>query len=208
MPRPRRSFSPGISQHIIQRGNNRIDIFRCTADFVVFLLLLQDALVRFGVDLHAYVLMTNHIHLLVTPRAADSVSRAMHRANSRYVMLFNREYARTGSLFEGRYRSTPVDTEVSWFRCARYIELNPVRARMVSAPGDYRWSSYRAHAFGKSDHLVAPHHLYDAMAASPDERQESWRALCQSPVSDEDLAEIRAALHRPARIPLRTPFQT
>jgi putative transposase len=126
MARSKRLQIVGLTQHVIQRGNNRSEIFKCTGDYVVFLTMLHFACIHHQLHVHAYVLMTNHIHLLATPQIANAVSLTMQAVGRQYVPYFNRRYSRTGSLFEGRFRSTVVETESYWFNCMRYVELNPV----------------------------------------------------------------------------------
>jgi putative transposase len=186
----------GLTQHVIQRGNNKSDIFRAADDYELFLAALIEACQLHAVTVNAYVLMTNHVHLMMTPQVADGVSRAMQAVGRRYVYYFNHVYARTGGLFEGRYRSTVIDNERYWFTCARYVELNPVRAGLVASPQDYRWSSYRAHALGVGDRVLSPHALYYALGNSPRERQEAWRALCGEALPGDQLDDIRRVLHR------------
>jgi putative transposase len=134
MPRRHRVFIEGTSHHVIQRGNNRIDIFRSPSDYKVFLSFVRKASLRYRIDVHAYVLMTNHVHLMVTPATATALPRAMQAVGRRYVPYFNERYKRTGSLFEGRYRSLVIDEESYWVTCMRYVELNPVRAGLVDRP--------------------------------------------------------------------------
>ena len=195
MARIRRPQIAGLTQHVIQRGNNRSQIFSCTGDYVVFLAILFDACIRHQLDVHAYALMTNHFHLLVTPRTATSASMAMQAVGRRYVYHFNRRYERTGTLFEGRYRSTLIQTESYWFNCMRYVELNPVRAALVSTPGAYPWSSYPCNALGMPDRLIVPHVLYESLGDSPLVRQRSWQKICGQEVVEGQLAEIRHAVH-------------
>ena len=142
MPRRPRVFIPGMTQHIIQRGNNRADLFRRPSDFVVYVQCARQASLRWSLEIHAYVLMTNHVHLMVTAPSASALPRAMQAIGSRYVSYFNGQYSRTGTLFEGRYKSFVIDDESYWTACMRYIELNPIRAGLVRHPADYRWSSY------------------------------------------------------------------
>jgi putative transposase len=195
MARALRLQIPGLSQHVIQRGNNRSDLFRCAMDYAFFLTTLREAARRCHFDVHAYVLMTNHVHALATPRIKTGLSRGMQIVGTRYVNYFNRRYARTGTLFDGRYRSMAIETERYWFTCMRYVELNPVRAGLVSRPEDYRWSSYGANALGIRDGLVVPHPLYLSLGESPTVRQRKWLEICGEAISDEQLAEIRQVVH-------------
>jgi len=140
--------------------------------------------------------MTTHSHLLMTPSSATAVARVMHAVGCRYVYHFNRRYTRTGGLFDGRYRSILVDSERYWFTCLRYVELNPVRAGIVDTPDKYRWSSYRAHAFGTSDPLVAPHGLYVGLGPTPNARQHAWRDACGACLPDSELEYVRETIRR------------
>lgn len=193
MARPARIQIADLTHHVINRGNNRCDIFRAEEDYLFFLVALRGASVRYQLDVHSYVLMTNHFHLVATPRAASGLSRAMQMIGTKYVGYFNRRYARTGRLFEGPFKSSVIDTETYWFTCMRYVELNPVRAGLVSNPGEYRWSSYRANALGVYDPLIAQHSLYVSLGESAACRQQSWRELSGEVIPQEALFEIRDA---------------
>ena len=186
----------GLTQHVIQRGNNKSDIFRASDDYELFLAAVAEACQLHDVTVNAYVLMTNHVHLMMTPNAADGISRAMQSIGRRYVYYFNHVYARTGGLFEGRYRSTVIDSERYWFTCARYVELNPVRAKLAARPDDYRWSSHRAHVLGIDDRVLSFHPLYSGLGTSPRVCRDAWRALCGEALPDDELDELRQALHR------------
>jgi putative transposase len=168
-----------------------MDIFRSEADYECFLTILRAAANRHGADVHAYVLMTNHVHFIVTPREEDGLSRTMKNVQQTYVHYFNRRYERTGGLFEGRYRSLVIDSEAYWFTCMRYVELNPVRAGIVARPEEYRWSSHRFHALGRSDDLIVPHQMYVALGNSAAVRQQCWGAICREALPAEQLAEVR-----------------
>jgi putative transposase len=194
MARPPRIQIADLTQHVINRGNNRGDIFRAEQDYLFFLRALRDASVRHRLDVHAYTLMTNHFHIVATPREATGLSDAMHLVGTRYVGYFNRRYARTGRLFEGPFKSSVIDTETYWFTCMRYVELNPVRAGLVSDPAAYRWSSYHSNALGVGDRLTTPHSLYVSLGESTASRQQSWRELCREAIPEEDLFEIREAI--------------
>ena len=150
MPRRRRICPPGLPVHVVQRGNNRQVCFASDADMKAYANWLHEGSRKFGVDVHAWVFMTNHVHLLLTPHNADAVSRCMQYLGRYYVRYFNYRYHRSGTLFEGRFKSSIVQSHRYLLACQRYIELNPVRAGMVSDPADYTWSSYRAHAFGQA----------------------------------------------------------
>ena len=136
----------GIPQHIIQRGNNRQVCFASEDDFIAYVHWLTEYAKEFGVKVHAWVLMTNHVHLLATPMTEGGISKMMQALGRRYVRYFNYTYQRTGTLWEGRFKSCVISAEEYFFICQRYIELNPVRADMVAHPADYKWSSYRFHA--------------------------------------------------------------
>jgi putative transposase len=156
--------------HVIQRGNNREAIFFADEDYARYRDWLAAAAAEYGCAIHSFVLMTNHVHLLVTPRATDSLPRTMQSLGRRYVRHVNTVYRRTGTLWEGRYRAAPIDSEPYFLACCRYIELNPVRARMVRHPSDYRWSSYLAHAQGATDPMLTVHEIYDRLGSTPAER--------------------------------------
>lgn len=194
MPRRPRLQIADLPQHLVNRGNNRCDIFRAEEDYLFFLLALRDASVRHQVDVHAYALMTNHFHIVATARVATGLSDAMQVLGTKYVAYFNRRHIRTGRLFEGPFKSSVIDSEAYWFTCMRYVELNPLRAGLVSDPSEYRWSSYSANALGVQDQLIAPHPLYSALGASAASRQQSWRELCREAIPQEELFEIREAI--------------
>ena len=143
--------------------------------------------------MHAYVLMTNHVHLLVTPASDESLPRTMQSLGRRYVRAINARYRRTGTLWEGRYRAAPIDSEEYFIACCRYIELNPVRARMVEHPRQYRWSSYRAHAEGKEDALAAFHAVWRRLGRSVEARQNAYRELIKQELDPAFVADLRAA---------------
>jgi REP-associated tyrosine transposase len=181
----------GIAQHIVQRGNDRQPCFAGTCDYAGYLRELAEAAIKHGCAIHAYVLMTNHVHLLATPQTAGAVSRMMQAIGRRYVGCFNARYRRTGTLWEGRYKSALVGTSRYALTCYRYIELNPVRARMVVSPGDYRWSSHGHNALGNDEAFITTHSAYRALGENADARRESYRALFDEPLSGDDMDEIR-----------------
>lgn len=191
--RPRHIFVPGLSVHVIQRGNNHASIFARDTDRQMFLELTRRAIARYAVAAHAFVLMDTHVHLLVTPETETSLPRAMQQLGSTYVKYFNRTYERIGTLWNGRYRRIPVEDERYWLTCLRYIEQNPVRARIVSRPEDYRWSSFDAHAWGRWPDWLTPHPLYKALGQTDGERQAAYRALCNVAIADRDLVPVRHA---------------
>lgn len=164
MPRKPRFTLPGIPQHIIQRGNNREPCFFAEEDYRRYLDDLAEVAEKHGCRIHAYVLMTNHVHLLMTPAREHSISDTMQALGRRYVYYINKTYRRTGTLWEGRYKASLIDTEAYLLTCMRYIELNPVRATMVEHPGEYQWSSYAANAQGTTNPRITPHPVYLAPA--------------------------------------------
>jgi putative transposase len=196
MPRRPRLDLPGIPQHVVQRGNDRQPCFFQEADYLRYLQELNELALRRHCAVHAYVLMTNHVHLLLTPATAGQLASLMQALGRRYVRYVNDRYHRTGTLWEGRYKACPVDRESYLLHCYRYIELNPVRARMVSDPGDYRWSSYGANADGRPDLMVTPHPGFLALDADPQSRQAAYRELVKQAVSDDELTAIRCHLQR------------
>jgi putative transposase len=193
MARHGRYFLPDQPLHVIQRGNNRGAIFFAAADYEQYRAWLAEAAAQYGCLVHAYVLMTNHVHLLVTPARAESLPRVMQSLGRRYVRAINAAYRRSGTLWEGRYRAAPIDTEAYFLACCRYIELNPVRAGMVVHPRDYRWSSYRAHAQGAADALVRDHPLYRALGRAAAARQTAYRALFRTALDPGFVDALRAA---------------
>jgi putative transposase len=193
MARLARYFVKGQAQHIIQRGNNRDPIFAGDQDYRFYLECLQEAADRHVLDIHSFILMTNHVHLLATPQTEHSIGRTLQSIGRRYVQYFNYSYDRTGTLWEGRYKATLIDSERYLLTCMRYIELNPVRAGMVDHPGDYDWSSYDANAQGKANPMIKPHLLYRHLGQSDTARQSAYRQLFQGAVSKKDIEAIRAA---------------
>jgi putative transposase len=193
VPRQRRWFFPGLSLHVVQRGNNRCDIFRADDDRRVFLWAVRRACESFRLDVHAYVLMTTHLHVVLTPGTRDALPKAIQFVGRCYVPYFNRRYGRTGGLFDGRYRAHHLHSEQYWLNAVRYVEMNPVRAGIVRHPAEYRWSSYRVHAFGDESSLIAPHAGYERLGPTPEERQDAWRTLCAVPLPDDQLPEFRMA---------------
>ena len=189
--RPRLEL-PGLPLHVIQRGNNRLPCFFHDDDYGAYRDMLQLASIQAGVRVHAYVLMTNHVHLLATAATRGAVSRMMQSLGRRYVRYVNSIYRRSGTLWEGRFKSCLVDTERYLLTCYRYIEFNPLRAKMVVSADSYRWSSYRHNALAQMDSLVGEHPAYIALGTSPDERAMVYRKLCDEAISPDDLIQIRA----------------
>jgi putative transposase len=185
---------PGQPWHVWQRGVNKCPCFVGPGDRIHYLALLAEFSARHRCDVHAYVLMKNHVHLLVTPRDEYGVSRMMKDLGQNYVQDFNRANHRTGTLWEGRFKSSVIDSFRYLFTCHRYIELNPVRARIVRSPADYEWSSYRANAEGERCDWMTPHPLYMKLAPEGEERRRLYRRMFEASPSQDELAEIRNAL--------------
>lgn len=196
MARLPRMIIPGQPQHVIVRGNNRSEIFCCDSDYHFYLEKLQAACKKHDCQVHAYVLMTNHVHLLITPFSETSLGKTLQMLGRYYVQYFNYCYRRTGTLWEGRYKATLIDSESYLLACMRYIELNPVRAGMVADPADYPWSSYRFNALGQTDSLVAPHVELQRLGNDDSERQTAYRALFNQALSETQINAIRDATNK------------
>jgi len=194
VPRKPRFILPGVPQHVIQRGNNREPCFLAERDYRRYLEDLVATAQKSDCRIHAYVLMTNHVHLLVTPMQEYGIAAMMQALGRRYVRYINKRYQRTGTLWEGRYKASLVDSEAYLLTCMRYIELNPVRAGMVEHAGEYTWSSYGANAQGRADPLVSPHPLYTALGRAAADRQFAYRELFRDYMNESQLHEIRYAL--------------
>ena len=186
----------GVPQHVVQRGNNRLPCFLDDEDRQRYLQCLRQALLRFGCRLHAYVLMSNHVHLLLTPNETGGVSRMMHTFARNYVGSFNGRHGRTGTLWEGRFKACLVDSGRYFLACSRYIELNPVRAWMVAQPGEHPWSSYGGNADGHVDSLLTPHSEYLRLGSDPASRASAYRALFTEVLPDQLVDEIRIHLQQ------------
>jgi len=193
MPRRKRMYLPGHTYHLVQRGNNREACFVELENYQFYLELWKRcADNNYGVAVHAYCLMTNHVHFLVTPDEHDSISRVMSVIGSRYAYYFNKTYKRTGTVWEGRHKSSLVDNEHYYLTCSRYIEMNPVVARMVSKPEQYRWSSYGANAWGGKSSLT-PHPEYVMLGEDIEARCFAYRELFKNQLSDYDIHLIERA---------------
>lgn len=179
---PRLSLA-GHAHHVIQRGNNRQPIFSDSADRQTMLDLLDEHARKLDVALHAYVLMDNHFHLLVTPATSEALPSLMQAVGRRYVRYFNDRMQRTGTLWEGRYRSTLVQSDVYLLTCMAYLDLNPVRAGMVQSPGEFPWSSYGHYAGQRSDRWITPHPLAWALGNTPFAREAAYAKLVQAGLS-------------------------
>ena len=195
MPRKPRFNLIGIPQHVIQRGNNREPCFYAEEDYQRYLDDLKESAEKYDCRIHAYVLMTNHVHLLVTPMKESGISQMMQALGRRYVYYINKTYKRTGTLWEGRYKSSLIDSDNYLLTCMRYTELNPIRASMVNHPGEYKWSSYHANAQGDINSLIEEHPLYIELGASKEVRQENYRELFRHHMDNEILHEIRESLN-------------
>ena len=196
MPRQPRYNIPGLPQHVIQRGNNKQPVFQSERDYKRYLSDLGEVAATARCHVHAFVLMTNHVHLLITPTAGDGISKLMQGLGRRFVAYVNHNHHRTGTLWEGRYKASLVSADSYFLTCMRYIELNPVRAGMVDGPGDYRWSSYSCNAFGKYCGLdLKRHDCYTALAHNDNARARRYRELFDVGVDAETLCDIRSAIN-------------
>jgi putative transposase len=196
MPRRARIHLPGLPLHIVQRGHNREACFFTEEDYLAYRHWLGEALAATGCRLHAYVQMTNHVHLLVTPPVPEAVALLLISLGRRYVQYINKTYRRTGTLWDSRYKSSLVQADAYLLQCQRYIELNPVRAGMVDDPAHYRWSSYRSNGLGQADTLLTLHPVYEALGRDPDERRSAYRALFRPELDAEAIGDIRRALNQ------------
>lgn len=197
MPRQPRYNLPGVPQHVVQRGNNRNATFFADEDYERYLHDLRLSSEQHGCDIHAYVLMTNHVHLLITPHQSDGITKTMQSLGRRYVAYINHTYRRTGTLWEGRYKAALIESERYLLTCYRYIELNPVRAGSmeISYPGAYPWSSYRANALGEHNPLITPHPEYRALGANDQQREQAYRALFDDHIDGRTLGSIRDSVN-------------
>lgn len=193
MPRPPRFILPDVAVHIIQRGNNRADCFRRDTDYLMYLAHLRQLADKYDCLVHAYCLMTNHVHLLLTPSNEDACHFLMRDLGQRYVQYFNRRHGRTGTLWEGRFRSCIAESARYVLACYRYIELNPVRAGMVDHPSGYLWSSYAVNSGMRADPMVVPHPEFTALGLASATRYAAYRALVEQPLGQELLRAIRDA---------------
>ncbi|MBI4986022.1 MAG: transposase [Rhodocyclales bacterium] len=194
MPRRPRIHLDGQPLHIVQRGHNRGRCFFTDGDYRIYLRWLAEALHEADCRLHAYTLMTNHVHLLLTPEKAAAVPRFVISLGRRYVQYVNTTYRRTGTLWDSRYKSSLIQTETYLLWCMRYIELNPVRAGMVESPARYPWSSYGHNGLARPDPLVVPHPLYLALGTDAYERSIAYRTIFGSEVDTAAMDDIRRAL--------------
>lgn len=196
MPRQPRYSLAGVPQHVIQRGNNRQVTFFSAQDSRYYRECLATAAGKHDCAIHAYVLMTNHVHLLMTPAQPDGIAKVMQSVGRRYVRYINDSYGRTGTLWEGRYKASLIDSERYLLICCRYIELNPVRAGLVGHPAAYPESSYRHHAHGEDNPLITDHPLYQALGETREQRQEAYRALFDGNINARFIKEIRVCTNQ------------
>jgi len=195
MPRKPRFIIPGVPLHIVQRGHNRTPVFFEDEDYLAYLSWLEQASIKYACHIHAYVLMTNHIHILATPEDREGITRIMQYVGRYYVPYINRKYDRSGSLWEGRYKACMVQEETYFLRCMRYIESNPVRAGIVLEPEEYRWSSHHANGYAieKESNLLRAHIIYQELGADLPSRQRAYLALFHSiELSGEIMQQINA----------------
>ncbi len=191
MPRKPRYYLPHVPVHIVQRGRCREPVFFDDEDYQMYLGWLKDAAKKYGVLIHAYVLMTNHIHILATPSDSQGITRMMQYVGRFYVPYINKTYGMSGSIWEGRYKSSMINAEDYLLACMRYIELNPVRADMVRAPAHYRWSSYRCNGQGKVNELITPHAIYTSLDKTHTLRTAAYKAIFKAHVNEGVLDDIR-----------------
>lgn len=193
MPRQLRLIVPGTAVHVVQRGNDRMKCFRADSDFLLYLAYLRSLSKKFGCSLHAYCLMTNHVHLLLTPEHGDSCAYLMKALSQRYAHYFNTRYERTGTLWEGRYRSCVTESARYVLACYRYIELNPVRAGMTADLAGYPWSSYAVNSGERTDTLISPHAEMAALGGDTASRHTAYRRLLDDSLEHPLLDKIRDA---------------
>ncbi len=194
MARTSRIVVPNLPHHIIQQGNDRQPIFRDDEDCQLFLGWMREASRQFKVAIHAYALMGNHLHLLATPSDAQGLARMMQLLGRFYVPYFNRKYDRTGTLWQGRFKTSVIESDQFFLACTRYIEMNPVRAGLVAHPAEYKWTSYAHHVGDKPDSLIADHPLYWALGNTPFEREAAYKHFMQQPAAQEEIESLRQAV--------------
>lgn len=193
MPRHPRIHLANVPTHVVQRGHNRCPVFLQDVDFRIYRSALSRAIDEYECILHAYALMTNHVHLLLTPTRADSLPHLFMSLGSRYSRYFNLKYTRSGTLWGNRYYASQIQSEAQLMRCYRYIDLNPVRAGLVATPDAYRWSSFRNNGHGHPDSLVMPHDLYLGLGRDDAARRAAYRELCRQGLEQDEVAAIRRA---------------
>jgi REP-associated tyrosine transposase len=202
MPRRTLIYVPGLSVHVFPRGINRGAIVHDDDDRERLLRVIVKAARAHDVDINAFALMSTHYHLIVTPTGTSSLARSMQKTGIRHTHYINRKYGRTGTIWNERYGATLLDDERYWHNCIRYVDLNPFRAQVVKTPEDSRWSSYRFHALGEPCDWLTPHPLYIRLGATAQARQDAYRAMCDVPLTDE---ELDAQRHPPRKAVLQLP---
>ena len=188
-------YVAGYAYHVVQRGNNREACFFHEENYQFYLDVMGECLSRYGVQLHAYCLMTNHVHLLMSPQDETGISNVMKVLASRYAYALNKAYRRSGTIWEGRHKASAVSNGDYLLKCYRYIELNPVAANMVQRPEAYRWSSYHHNAWGDESGLISPHPDYLALSSDHNLRCNAYRELFATQLSEQDLHGFRTAAH-------------
>lgn len=196
MARRPRVIVPNVPVHVIQRGNNRNPCFFQTADYAVYLSKLKENAQKFKVKVHCFVLMTNHVHLLLTGEDYTGVSKVMQSLGRYYVRYINTTYQRSGTLWEGRFKSSVVNSDEYLINLYQYIEMNPVRANMVKHPRDYPWSSYHTNGANKHIDLITPHPLYLSLGESNQQRKKSYNDLLSHTLADETVKHISRSTNR------------
>lgn len=196
MARLSRLSLAGLPHHVIQRGNDRQAIFHDAQDHLHYLQCLKDVASEQGLAIHAYVLMPNHVHWLATPAADNTLARVMQSLGRRYVRWFNDRYGRSGTLWEGRFRSTPIEADRYLLACSRYIEMNPVRAGLVAEPAAYPWSSHAHHIDGRTDPLVTDHPVYWGLGNTPFDRQAQYRSIFELDADAGFIDRLRGGTNR------------
>lgn len=193
MTRRPRTILPGVALHLVHRGINRMPTFFAREDYLCFLRALRWASVQSKCAIHAYVLMPNHVHLLLTPAVPQAPARMSQSLGALYVGYINRRYSRTGSLWERRYRSTPVDSDRYLLACSRYIELNPVRAGLAKRASEHPWSSFHRNVLGAPDPLITPHRVYSSLGPTDPSRRLAYQALLEQVPDPVELEVIRSS---------------
>ena len=193
MPGKTQFYIPGVRVHMVQRGNSREPVFFENEDYHAYLGWLSESTECYGRAIHAYVLTTNHIHILATPETTQSISQMMQYIGRHYVPYINYTYGTSGSIWEGRYKSSLIHDEQYLLACMRYIELNPVRAGMIKLPSMYRWSSYQSNAQGKHDIVVTPHPLFNELGSNSSERMEAYKSIFKAHIDQAEHDKIHKA---------------
>jgi putative transposase len=194
MPRKARFFIPKIPVHLVIRGNSRKTIFVEQEDYQSYLQWLLESKEELDCQIYSYVLMTNHVHLLLSASKTENISKLSQSMGRCYVPYFNQKYGKSGTLWEGRFKANSIDSEHYLLSCYRYIELNPVRAGMVEKPEEYRWSSYRCNAYGEKDDLMTPHKLYLELGENNEQRLSAYRDLFKEVMDENLIKEISSSL--------------